>query len=30
MFELTQNGLKLTEVYPGIDKNKDILGSASF
>jgi propionate CoA-transferase len=30
IFELTEKGLKLTEVYPGIDKQKDILDLLPF
>ncbi len=30
VFELTENGLKLVEVYPGIDKERDILSQLSF
>lgn len=30
VFELTENGLKLIEVYPGIDKERDILSQISF
>ena len=30
VFRLTANGLKLVEVYPGIDKQKDILDQLPF
>ena len=30
VFELTEKGLKLTEVYPGIDRKKDILDLLPF
>ena len=30
VFELADNGLKLVEVYPGIDMDKDILNRLSF